>query len=589
MEEAPHKLLGVRDTAAIAGGAGRGADFRRGAITTAAPLAMISALVLLAALGAGRASADTTGPPPPSRAQCAASRAHRFLAPIQSYAPSRDGVRVFAIQFKQEIRHVRSYASYHTAIECLIRRLVVPHLSAHEPNVVALNEDVGLMTIGTGSRGAAARAIIDNPTGSPPSCEPQGVPCGTLATLAAIDAGYARELSYYRARYFPALDPLSGAFVAATDTFARGFATTFSQLARRYHVYVLGSNDQAPFRVSRDPLDIDALADPDLPRPRFVYVATSDHVYNQVFLWGPRDVRRTGPPPLRNVLATNRKVPLTPIEQELHFTPGPATGRAAVRNLRPYPLPGSRARIGFATSLPAFVYGDPPSGVDPCSDVARYYMRCLDRLGANVVIQDEANPGRWAGAGGSSDWQPLEWMGSTWRAVSDPTVGFDYNVTPMMVGNLADLAFDGQSAITQRGLRGPGCHYVGNRRLQRADPTGYRPYAGRKAQFLEMAPWVAPDGPRARLRQVGAALAPGSRAPLENDYLETALIADLTFPPDPHRRGCLSAPPHAHAHAHAATPQPHRRARPRRPVRGNAQAVPRGGVQAGEGGSAAAR
>ena len=77
-------------------------------------------------------------------------------------------------------------------------------------------------------------------------------------------------------------------------------------------------------------------------------------------------------------------------------------------------------------------------------------MRCLSALGTNVVIQDEANDAQWAGLGGGGAWQPLEWMGSTWRDVTDKGVGIDYNVTPFMVGNLADLVFDGQSSITQR-------------------------------------------------------------------------------------------------------------------------------------------
>ena len=112
-------------------------------------------------------------------------------------------------------------------------------------------------------------------------------------------------------------------------------------------------------------------------------------------------------------------------------------------------------------------------------------MRCLDALGANLVIQDEANPGRWTGADGNGieQWQPLSWMGSTYRAVSDPSVHFDYNVTAMMVGNLADLPFDGQSAITQRGLGGRGCHYVGNGAFvpgedQTGVPALRRPRAG---------------------------------------------------------------------------------------------------------------
>ena len=191
-------------------------------------------------------------------------------------------------------------------------------------------------------------------------------------------------------------------------------------------------------------------------------------------------MRREGPAPLRNVVAQNRKVPLTPIEQALQLTPGPSSGADAIANVRPYRLPGTRARMAFATSLPAFEYGYEfglkPAGLDPCSDIATYYMPCLDRLGTNLVMQDEANPGPWAGIGGQGQWQPLEWMGSTWRASADPTVSFDYNVTPHMVGNLADLAFDGQTAITQRGLRGPRrCTYIGNRRALPSRPASVPP------------------------------------------------------------------------------------------------------------------
>jgi hypothetical protein len=175
-------------------------------------------------------------------------------------------------------------------------------------------------------------------------------------------------------------------------------------------------------------------------------------------------------------------------------------------------------------------------------------MRCLSSLGANLVIQDEANPGRWTGADGNGieKWQPLSWMASTYRAVSDPTVRFAYNVTPMMVGNLADLAFDGQSAITQRGFRGRrrGCHYVGDSTLVPGeDQPSLARYVGSKPDFLALAPWVAPDGPRASLRSVGAALAPGSGKPSEDNYLETALIADLPFPVDHRRPDCAGALP----------------------------------------------
>jgi hypothetical protein len=277
-----------------------------------------------------------------------------------------------------------------------------------------------------------------------------------------------------------------------------------------------------------------------------VYVAGAPRAYNQVFMWGPHDVRHSGPDVLRNVVASNRKVPLTTIEMALSLTQGPAHGRAAIANLRPYRLPGTRARIGFATSLPAFTYGSPARGVDPCGDTSLYYMRCLDRLGANLVIQDEANPGRWTGPDGNGieQWQPLSWMSSTYRTVSDPSVHFDYNVTAMMVGNLSDFVFDGQSAITQRGLSGAGCHYIGNRAFVAGeDQSVFRRYAGSQPEFLALAPWVVGDRSRAALRRVGAELAPGSGSRLENDYLETALVADLPFPVDRRRAGCAAGGP----------------------------------------------
>ena len=476
-------------------------------------------------------------------AGCHGVYAKRSMAPPRSLRPEPGGVRVFAMQFKQEVRHVRTYATFRRAIRCALKRWVLPFLSDSMPNVVAMNEDIGLLTMGTGSRGAAAREMINDPNA--PSCEGDPIPCRTVATLAAVSTGYGDELAYYQARYFPALNPVSGIFVGATDTFARGWMKTFSDLAKQYDLYILGSNNQAPFRASTDPADIAALADPDLPKPKFVYVATDDKVYNEVFMWGPRNVRQTGPDVLRNMVVSNRKVPLTSLEITLQISPGAATGPEAVDNVRPYRIPGSMARIGFATSLPAFVYGEPvPNGVNPCSDTSLYYMNCLDKLGTNVVMQDEANPGRWAGAGGNSNWQPLEWMASTHRAVAGDRVSFDYNVTPFLVGNLADIAFDGQSAITQRGLRGRGCHFIGNGKARAEDPQQFRKYAGRKRQFLLMAPWVAKGGGRDHLREVGGALAPGSGSPQENNYLQTALIADLTFPPDPGRRGCITQPPH---------------------------------------------
>jgi hypothetical protein len=481
-----------------------------------------------------------------AKSKCAATNANTHLPAILALDPKPRAPRVFAMQFKQELRHVDTYATFRTKINCMIREYVLPHLAKHRPNVVVFNEDIGLMTLGTGSRGAEARQIFQDPS-LVPGCEPEGAPCGALGALLAISAAYSPQIAAYESR-FPGMGPLVAGFVGPTDTLARGWMQTFSNVARRYGIYIAGSATQAPFRQSSDPDDVALFADPDLPKPpKHVYVATEGAAYNTAFLWGPHTVHRRAPKPLRNVVLENRKVPVTPIEKALEISNGPSSGPAAKANLRPYRLPGTRAKLGFATSLPAFQFGNDLGGrppARPCADVTVSYMNCLDHLGANVVLQDEANPGRWTANGGGGFWQPLEWMGSTWRTVADPAVSFAYNVTPMMVGNLADLPFDGQSAITQRGAtRGRGCHYVGNRRLHpnppEGDPASARRYIGRKRQFLALAPWVTPNAGRARLRATGAKLAPGSGDRLENDYVETALVADLPFPVDRSRRACV--------------------------------------------------
>ena len=472
---------------------------------------------------------------------CAGVLAHRSHAAITALDPRPHAPRIFAMQYKQEARSVVSYATFRRKIDCMLRTYVLPHLARGRPNVVVFNEDIGLATMGIGSRGRVARDVIAHRGG--PHCVAGAEPCGALGAISALTTAYGQTVNAYATR-LRGFSGLSEVFVATTDTTVRGFLGTFSSLAKRYGIYLIGSGDLPPFVQSRSASDRRTFADPDLhPAPPSVYVATSAKAYNEVFMWGPRNVRRGGPDVLRNVVASNRKVPLTPIEMVLGLTAGPARGAAAVANLRPFSLPGTRARIGFATSLPAFVWGLPPAGVNPCTDTSLYYMRCLNRLGANLVIQDEANPGAWTGPDGNGveQWQPLAWMNSTYRTVSDPSVHFAYNVTPMMVGNLSDLVFDGQSAITQRGFAGKprGCHYIGDSAfVSSEDQDVFRSYAGAKPDFLALAPWVVSDRSRGALRRVGAALGPGSGSSLENDYLETALIADLPFPVDRSRADC---------------------------------------------------
>jgi hypothetical protein len=484
-------------------------------------------LLLAAALAAGLGAALAGVPATAGAATCA-----HWGRPALAADPRPHALRVFAIQFEQHPASMATAASYRNAIDCALRTEVLPHLAKGRPNLVVFDEDIGLQTIAIGPRGAAARRLLQTGNGC------TGDLCLTLATLSDINAGYGRALRYLQSRYPHLSQQLGRGFVAATDTFVRVFMTTMATEARRYGIYIAASNTQAPFALTRNPAAVAALRDPGTPRVHTVYAPTQGVAYDQTFVWGPRAVHRHAPPPLANLLGVNRKVPLTSFEQALGFAPGPAHGAAARRNLEPVAIPGTGARLGIATSLPAFVYGT-ATPARACDDVTKTYMRCLDRLGANVVIQADANDGAWTGGDGADPlehWQPLSWMGSAYRAVSDPTVRFTYAVNPFMVGNLADTPFDGQSAILQRGLRGRGCHYVGNAAFVPGDDDPVnRAYAGAKPQFLALAPWVAGDGSRAALRVAGNALAHSDR------YVQTALIADLPFPANRARPGCVVA------------------------------------------------
>jgi hypothetical protein len=480
---------------------------------------MVAACVLLLAPAAARANPACPHFGKPALASDA--RAH--------------ALRVFAIQFRQQPEAITSTGSYARAIDCAMRAEVVAHLARGRPNLVVFDEDIGLEAIAAGPRGADARALLRRGV---PSCHGKAPPCATLATLSAIDDGYGRALAYLDGRFPTLSGQLGRAFVAATDEFVRTFMTTMSAEALRYGVYVVASNTQAPFALTRDRRAVAALSDRGAKAVHAVYVPTQGRAYDQTFLWAPRVVHRHAPPPLANLIAVNRKVPLTGFEQALGFAQGPNGGAAARANLRPVGIPGTGVRLGFATSLPAFAFGGSSRGHE-CDDVVITYMRCLDRLGANVVIQADANDGEWTGADGNELWQPLSWMGSAYRAVTDPTVHFAYAVNPFMVGNLADTPFDGQSAILERGRRGPGCHYVGNARFVAGDDLPmFGPYAGPKPQFLALAPWVVPDRSRAALRGVGTALASDSG---RSQYVQTAVIADLPFPVDRTRTGCVVA------------------------------------------------
>lgn len=544
---------------------------------------MKTKLVLSLALSAvaSMLPARATHPVP----DCTPTHAARWK-PATGAADPNGAVRVVAIQYKQDVRFVESYETFRHKMECLIHDFV-PGIDEHEPHpptIVVFNEDIGLATLATGSRGAAARAIANGPVK-----DPANIP-GAIAAFATVGAGYARQVGYYTAK-FPDTSPQRLILAAATDTFARGFMKTFSDLARRFGVYVVAANNQAEFKVTTDPVALAALADPDLASQyadgslSSVYEAvdvpgTSGagragiDIHNTAYMWSPdpgvtpyadrRFAPYNGAPltpddPRANIVAVNTKTPLTSIEQEiLDLSDGNDMSEA---NTGPFCFDAAcTVKIGFGISLPAFkwgtAYGVPFEG-DPCASSATW-MRCLDARGVNLLLQPEANSGMWAEYI-DQGWKPpafqsLSWLDSAWRAVADPTVkNIRYAVTPFMVGNLVDLTFDGQSAIFERCLPRAGDDTCGGNVARthvganefntcgpydsRCDDPALEPYAFEKRETLVMADWVAADCPlclgpianRERLASVSRAMQAGSGSPEENNYLETAVWADLAF------------------------------------------------------------
>ena len=258
-----------------------------------------------------------TAPQPPTAARCSRTQANRWPLRSRASIPTT-AVRACSRCSSSRSCNVATYAAFRTKIECMIREYVVPRLARRAAERRRLQR--GRRADDDRDRHAAGarrgRSFADR--GEAPGCEdaPRAV---RRARRARRDRGRATRSRRraYEAR-FPRLARSPAPFVAATDTFARGWMQTFCDMARRYDVYILGSNNQAPFRESIDPSEIEAFADPDLPRPpRASSWRPAPRVYNEVFMWGPRDVRREGPRPLRNVVARNRKVPLTSIEQQL--------------------------------------------------------------------------------------------------------------------------------------------------------------------------------------------------------------------------------------------------------------------------------
>lgn len=330
-----------------------------------------------------------------------------------------------------------------------------PHLAPDRPNLVVLTELNGLPLVLRGAGWAARLGTFE-----------RAAAALFLARLPAALPVLLRER----------VSPIRALQLAASSENARLYLETCRDLAREYGVYLCSGS---------------------APMPRYALGKGSKEVSrapgiltNQTALFGPQG----------DLIGVADKIHLTPAEEAggVDLSPG------ELPELRVFPTPVGD--LGVAISLDAFR-----------ADV----ISRLEEGGCTVLLQPDANAAPWTALEGlppdPADVrdQPVAWLESSW-AVTTGGKSIRYAVNPMVVGNLLDLTFDGQSAITGRAEDAP-------------EPRGYALTAPRPG-FIALAPWVAEGSPE-ELRAAGRQLAAGSGHPRENAYREDLLWADLELPP----------------------------------------------------------
>jgi predicted amidohydrolase len=336
-----------------------------------------------------------------------------------------------------------------------------PHLHPTQPNLVVLTELNGLPLVLRGSPLAARAGTFE-----------RAALLLFLTRLPGVLPVLLRER----------VSPIRALQLAAWEGNTRLYLHTCRDLAREYGVYLCCGSTPMP-RLS-------------LKTGRVVREAGT--LTNQTVLLDPQG----------RLIGAADKVHLTPAEEAggVDLTPGPLS------ELRVFPTPVGDLGVGI--SLDAFR-----------ADV----IGRLEAQGCTVLLQPDANGSAWTALEGlppdpaNVRDQTVAWLESAWTATTTGR-SIRYAVNPMVVGNLLDLSFDGQSAITGRPEDAPDL-----RSYVLTDP---------RPGFLALAPWVQDSGTPDELREVGQQLSARSGHPRENAYRTDLLYADLTLPASP-----LTAPP----------------------------------------------
>ncbi len=347
--------------------------------------------------------------------------------------PGRGGgsVRYCAVGWPVDPTAASTIRSYLDAVAEVLDRTVggPQHLGAETagapPTLVAFPEHTGLTAMFVGSRGEEARGQL-------------AAGAGTMEVFTALAIGYGEVLGHVASR-FPGVTSAGRLLhLACTDVVVRTLVEGFAELAARRGVWLTVGAALPGWRsVPVETLDADVAAlllGPDHADAATVHVPTGAEVRNRNLVISPDE----------GLVAVHDKVALVPLEADADE--GLGLSAAGLSEVEVVDLPVGR--IGTVISKDAWM----PDVNDR-----------LDQLGAEILLQPEAFD-RWAlvdrqppsdrgdedaspADGGLVDlWPPDKFQrGGWWMVQRHPS--FRANVTPMLVGHLGALSFDGQPLI----------------------------------------------------------------------------------------------------------------------------------------------
>jgi hypothetical protein len=400
-------------------------------------------------------------------------------------------VRVFAVGPRYDKSWVDTRDHYLAKLDGMLAPL--PR-RGRDRDLAVLPEDVGLLAVLSGTRGASARAAPN-----------------LTSAIGSLAAAYATPEAVYASRY-PELTkrqvPTRLLALGLTDTIGRVAVETFATLADRYDLWLEAGVDMArDWRIvcrdkttftpppgakgcdAQDPQLVASLGDPGEPGRDYAYEATTPDPVNMALVFDPDG----------HLVSKQVKAYLTPTELpgQLDLVPGDPHGLTAVDT----PV----GRLGFVTSKDAWM-----------PDITGR----LDDAGVQILVQPEFFVGDTVRRTGM-------WAPDTLKAAGYSDLlrhpSFQALALPELTGDVYEFSADAQSHIAVRpSPRGP-----------RGQLVGQDPAPG----FAAVQSWLAPDPLGAPLAQRRDALgAAGEAAVGTGTQQEGVVVSDVRIHGTPKRR-----------------------------------------------------